>query len=60
VSATGGATPLESRLFVRVVETEIGIASPMPPPICWLVVISPEARPASLLVTPLLQSNDNF
>jgi hypothetical protein len=53
VSEVGAATPLESRSFVRVVATEARIASPMPPPIRWLVVISPEARPASLFVTPL-------
>src|SRR5256886_12876983 len=58
VSAVGLATPLASRLFVRVVDTVVRIASPIPPPICWLVVISPDARPASLLVTPLSAAMD--
>jgi hypothetical protein len=57
VSEVGAATPLESRSFVRVVATEVRIASPMPPPIRWLV-ISPEARPASLFVTPLNAAMD--
>ncbi len=58
VSAVGLATPLARRLFVRVVDTVVRIASPIPPPICWLVLMSPDARPASLLVTPVSAAMD--
>src|SRR3712207_8828794 len=40
------------RSSVRVVATVIRSATPSAPPICWLVLMSPEARPASRSPTP--------
>ena len=48
VSACGSATPSSRRFSVRVVETVVRIARPSAPPICWVVLMRPEASPASL------------
>ena len=37
---------------MRVVDTVVRMATPSAPPICWLVLMSPEASPASRGGTP--------
>ncbi len=47
VMRLGRGVPLSSRSVVRVVATVVRRARPSAPPICWLVLMSPDARPAS-------------
>ena len=49
-AAVGAASP--GRFEVRVVATVVRRARPSAPPICWLVLMSPDARPASGPSTP--------
>ena len=52
VRACGWEVPSLTRFSVRVVDTVVRIATPSAPPICWLVLMSPDARPASWGGTP--------
>ena len=47
VSAAAAGWPSCSRAVVRLTAMVVVTASPTAPPICWLVLISPEARPES-------------
>ena len=38
---------------MNVVAIVVAAATPIAPPICWLVLISPDATPASLWLTPV-------
>ena len=52
VIALGSALPVSSTASRRELPIEARTARPSAPPICWLVLIMPEARPASCGSTP--------
>src|ERR1700730_13985804 len=52
VSAAAGAAPWWSRLLAWVAAIVDAMATPIAPPSCWEVLMSPEARPASCSATP--------
>ena len=56
VSAAAAGWPECSRLAVRAAAMVVVTARPTAPPICWLVLISPEARPASAGLTPVTEA----
>ena len=47
-NASGCGVPLSIKFVLRVVKTVVRIAIPSAPPICWDVLISPDASPASV------------
>jgi hypothetical protein len=47
VKASAGVWPVFSRSFDCEVKIVEATATPIAPPICWFVLISPEASPAS-------------
>ena len=51
-SAKGGSAPVSATVSVRPVVTALSTARPSAPPICWLVLISPLARPDSASEIP--------
>src|SRR5215216_1685245 len=53
VSATSAGLPAATASSVLLLATVARIARPSAPPICWDVLISPEAKPASCGSTPL-------
>src|SRR5262249_25521447 len=56
VSAGGGGCRARSWAAVPAAATVVVTARPTAPPICWLVLISPEARPASAGRTPVAEA----
>jgi len=56
VSAAAAGWPACSRLAVRAAAMVAVTARPMAPPICWLALISPEARPASAGLIPVAEA----
>src|SRR4051794_3111212 len=52
VNAAGNDSPLATRWLKWLIETDDVIATPIAPPICCAVLMSPDARPASCASTP--------
>src|SRR5215475_12704194 len=56
VSAAAGRWPVCSRAAVREAAMVVVTARPIAPPICWLVLIIPDAMPASADSTPVVEA----